>query len=164
MVESYTVRHVEYVSSRTFDEVVQEFETITGAIEDGRFASELSASADRADFEDRMHGYESDLGFMRFLMLDHGQWLKLYGIDARCRLYTLGNPLIAQTMLKHDIAVGLNVPVRLVIYEKQGKVYLEYDLPSSLMGRLKNEELSVAAGRLDAKLEQLARRATGLLH
>ncbi len=91
MVERYTVRHVEYVSSRTFDEVVQEFETSTGGIEDGRFASELSASADRADFEARMHTYESNSGFMRFLMLDHGQWLKLYGIEARCRLYTLGN-------------------------------------------------------------------------
>jgi uncharacterized protein (DUF302 family) len=163
MIESYTVRHVEYVSSRTFDEVVQEFETITGGLEEGGFASELAASADRADFEGRMHSYEGNSGFMRFLMLDHGQWLKLYGIGARCRFYTLGNPLIAQTMLKHDIAVGLNVPVRLVIYEKQGKVYLEYDLPSSLMGRLKNEEVSAAASRLDAKLEQLARRATGLV-
>jgi uncharacterized protein (DUF302 family) len=67
-------------------------------------------------------------------------------------------------MLKHDIAVGLSVPVRLVIYEKWDKVYLEYDLPSSLMGRLKNEEVSAAASRLDAKLEQLARKATGMVH
>jgi uncharacterized protein (DUF302 family) len=31
-------------------------------------------------------------------------------------MYTIGNALIAITMLRHDIRVGLNVPVRVTIY------------------------------------------------
>ncbi len=78
-------------------------------------------------------------------------------------MYTIGNPLIAQTMLKHDLRVGLNVPVRLMIYENNtdGTVRLAYDQPSSLMSRLKNEDVTTAAKKLDAKLHELCERAAG---
>jgi uncharacterized protein (DUF302 family) len=162
MIDSYTVRHVEYVSQRSFEQVIDAFEAETGSIENGAFDRELAASSSLQDFETRMHGHEGDSGFMRFQMLDHGAWLGLYGARAKCRLYTLGNPLIARTMLKHDIGVGLNVPVRLVIYETEaGEARLGYDLPSSLMSRLKSTEVTAAAEKLDAKLAALAERATG---
>jgi uncharacterized protein (DUF302 family) len=74
----------------------------------------------------------------------------------------LGNPLIARTMIVHDIGVGLNVPIRLMIYEDaDGAVRLAYDLPSSLMSRLRNAAVTSAAHDLDAKLDALARHATG---
>jgi hypothetical protein len=75
---------------------------------------------------------------MRFLTIDHGAWLARTGLGAKARMYTIGNPLIAWTMIKHDLGVGLNVPVRLMIYEDAGSgtVRLAYDLPSSLMSRL----------------------------
>jgi uncharacterized protein (DUF302 family) len=78
-------------------------------------------------------------------------------------MYTIGNPLIARTMLEHDIAAGLNVPVRLMIYEDAvtGTTRLAYDLPSSLMSGLENEKVAAAAKKLDAKLIALAIHATG---
>ena len=78
-------------------------------------------------------------------------------------MYTIGNPLIARTMLEHDIAAGLNVPVRLMIYEDpaSGTTRLTYDLPSSLMSGLKNKKVNAAAKKLDAKLIALAVDATG---
>jgi uncharacterized protein (DUF302 family) len=162
MFDDYTVRHVEFASTRSFDAVVQAFEAATGDIEDGDFTRELARSRDVADFEKRMHAREGESGFMRFLVLDHGDWLKFYGINTRSRLYILGNALIAITMLKHDLGVALNVPVRLFIYEtKDGKVRLGYDLPSSLMSRLNNPQVAAAAGKLDAKLAALAERVTG---
>ncbi len=85
------------------------------------------------------------------------------GLKARARMYTLGNPLIARTMLEHDIAAGLNVPVRLMIYEDAASrtTRLAYDLPSSLMSGLKNRKVTAAAKKLDAKLIALAIHATG---
>jgi uncharacterized protein (DUF302 family) len=46
-------------------------------------------------------------------------------------MYTIGNPLIAITMLQHDIAAGLNVPVRVMIYrnESSGTTRFVYDEP-----------------------------------
>ena len=99
---------------------------------------------------------------MRFLIVDHGAWLARIGVNAKARMYTIGNPLIAQTMIKHDLGAGLNVPIRLMIYEDaSGKVRLAYDLPSSLMSRLHNEDVTTAANALDAKLGVLAELATG---
>ena len=158
----YPVQHIEHSGRKSFEEVVAAFEAATGAIEDGAFAEELAASADQADFEQRIHRHEGDSGFMRFLMLDHGAWLALYGDHVKCRLYILGNPLIARTMLKHDVRVGLNVPPRLIIYETaEGEVRIAYDLPSSLMSRLNNPEVAAAAEKLDAKLAALAAGAVG---
>ncbi len=157
--DSFKVIHVEYPSTKPFDAVVSAFEAATGDIEDGAFARELEASVNPADFEKRMKSREGDSGFMRFLMLDHGAWLTFNGQQAKCRLYTLGNPLIARTMLRHDIGVGLNVPVRLIIFETAaGEVRVGYDLPSSLMSRLANSNVMEAASRLDAKLQALAER------
>jgi uncharacterized protein (DUF302 family) len=100
---------------------------------------------------------------MRFLTVDHGAWLTRIGLKARARMYTIGNPFIAHTMLKHDIAAGLNVPVRLMIYEEPATrtTRLAYDLPSSLMSGLQNEKVASAAKKLDAKLIALAIQATG---
>ena len=159
---TFTVTHVEYSTDADFDGVIAKFEAATGDIEDGGFARELAASSDAADFEARMKAHEGDSGFMRFLMLDHGAWLTFNGQPAKCRLYTMGNPLIARTMLKYDIEVGLNVPVRLIIYEAtDGSTRFAYDLPSSLMSRLENKEVAAAAAKLDVKLAALAERVTG---
>jgi uncharacterized protein (DUF302 family) len=100
---------------------------------------------------------------MRFLTVDHGAWLARIGLNARARMYTIGNPLIARTMLEHDIAAGLNVPVRLMIYEDavSRTTRLAYDLPSSLMSGLQNEKVTAPAKKLDAKLIALAVHATG---
>ena len=86
-----------------------------------------------------------------------------YGSGVRARMYTMGNPLIARTMLQHSVAAGLNVPIRLLIYEDaaSGTTRLIYDLPSSLMSFVRNKELAAAAQKLDAKLAALALLATG---
>ena len=101
---------------------------------------------------------------MRFLTVDHGTWLARIGLNAKARMYTIGNPLIALTMLEHDIAAGLNVPVRLIIYEDavSRTTRLAYDLPSTLMRGLQNEDVTAAAKKLDAKLIALAVHATGV--
>lgn len=86
------------------------------------------------------------------------------GTEGKIRSYIIGDPLVAQTMITHDPGVGLNVPVRVVIFQTaSGEVRLAYDLPSSLMSRLHNEAVSSAALRLDAKLRALAELAIGAL-
>ena len=78
-------------------------------------------------------------------------------------MYTIGNPLIARTMLRHEMAAGLNVPVRVIIYQDdENKTRLGYHLPSSLMAVYGNAEVQKACAELDAKLERLAKTATGV--
>jgi len=163
MRTNFTVHHNEHVSSRSFEEVVRAFESAVGSVEDIGFPAVLAATKTADEFESQVKSREGTSGFMRFLTVDHGAWLPRGGLNARARMYAIGNPLIARTMLEHDIAAGLNVPVRLMIYEDpvSRTTRLTYDLPSSLMSGLKNEKVTAAAKKLDAKLIALAVHATG---
>jgi uncharacterized protein (DUF302 family) len=163
MKDESVLIHCEHESERAFDEVVAAFEKAVGVVDGKAFQKIVAMSADEKEFERRVRAFEGPSGFMRFLDIDHGAWMRRIGLEARCKLYILGNPLIARTMLKYDLGVGLNVPVRVMIYEDQktGRTRLAYDLPSSLMARLGNEHITAAAKRLDEKLAELAESATG---
>ena len=163
MIEKFTVQHYEHVSTRPFAEVVTSFEAALGSVEGGMFRAEIESAKSPADFEKTTRSHEGSSGFMRFLTVDHGAWLKHIGLNAKAKMYTIGNPLIAATMIKFDLQAGLNVPVRLLIYEHTatGTVRLAYDLPSSLMSRLQNKDVAAAAKKLDMKLIALAKLATG---
>jgi uncharacterized protein (DUF302 family) len=163
MRTKFTAHHNEHVSNRSFEEVVRVFESAVGSVEDVGLEA-LSASTKSAEeFESQVKSRESTSGFMRFFTADHGTWMARVGFNAKARMYTIGNPLIARTMLEHDIAAGLNVPVRLMIYEDpvSRTTRLTYDLPSSLMSGLKNKKVNAAAKKLDVKLITLAVHATG---
>jgi uncharacterized protein (DUF302 family) len=100
-------------------------------------------------------------GFMLFATFDHGGWVKKTGIDRKVLRVVLGNPLIAITMLRHDVTAGLFAPVELLITEEEDDASaLTYVVPSSLMVTEPNEPLRQAALELDAKLRALAVKVT----
>ena len=161
MITEQAVKHFEHVSAKTFEEVVAAFESATGSVEEG-FSVVAANAKDAGDFERIFKAREGSSGFMRFLTIDHGGWLGHFNRPSKAILYVLGNPLVAITMLKHDVRVGLNVPVRLYIYEgTDGRTRVCYDLPSSLMGGLDNAAVTEAAHELDAKLTALAQAISG---
>jgi uncharacterized protein (DUF302 family) len=155
--------HCEHVSTRSFDEVVAAFEGEIGHAEVEMLRRAVEGSSSRGDFEARIKALEGRSGFMLFFEADHGGWMARVGLKARGKMYVIGNPLIARTMIEHEIGVGLNVPVRVLIYEDpKGRGVVAYDLPSSLMERLKNDQVTAAARRLDEKLAALAEIASGV--
>jgi uncharacterized protein (DUF302 family) len=81
----------------------------------------------------------------------------------KCKRILLGNPLVAITMLKHDMKAGLSVPVELLVVEatreEGGGVDLVYHLPSALIvAGGDNTELEAAAQNLDEKFQKLVLR------
>ena len=159
----FTVHHNKHVSSRSFEEVVNAFESAVGSVEDTRFAVLVAATKTAVEFENQVKSRDNTSGFMRVLTVDHGARMTRVGLKAKARMYTIGNPLIARAMLEHDIAAGLNVPVRLMIYEKPvtRTTRVTYDLPSSLTSGSKNVKVTAAAKKLDAKLIALGAHASG---
>jgi uncharacterized protein (DUF302 family) len=162
MIQQFTGWYQVHESNRSFADVVAALEAAVGSVENEAFADEVSEARDPSDFEARMHKHESTSGFMRFHTIDHGAWLAALGSSGKARMYTIGNPLIARTMIKDDL-VGLNVPVRIAVYEEpsSGKVRVAYNLPSSLISALENNIVSEAAQALDAKLIALAEKVSG---
>jgi hypothetical protein len=106
MRSTFAVHHNEHVSSRSSEEVVSAFESVVGSVEETGFPALLATTKSAEEFESRVKSREGTSGFMRFFTADHGAWLARIGLNAKARMYTIGNPLIARTMLKHDIAAG----------------------------------------------------------
>jgi len=108
-----------------------------------------------------VESYVGPSGFMLFGLIDHGGWITKAGIDRKALRVILGNPLIAITMLRHDVSAGLFAPVELLLVdEADGRSSLTYVKPSSLMVVEDNPELLSAAQGLDAKLARLAQQVT----
>ena len=83
------------------------------------------------------------------------------GIHKKALRLVIGNPLIAITMLRHDVTAGLFAPVELLLTEEEnGASALTYVVPSSLMVVEPNPPLLAAARELDAKLAALAAKVT----
>ncbi|GAB2636354.1 DUF302 domain-containing protein [Prescottella soli] len=99
--------------------------------------------------------------FMLMDLIDHGGWIKIAGIDRKALRAIVGNPLIAITMIRHDLTAGLFAPVELLLLEEEGgRSSLTYVKPSSLMVITENPPLRAAAQALDAKLAALAAKVT----
>jgi len=94
-----------------------------------------------------------------FHELSHDEWLNIYEGSVRpvAVVYTIGNPLIAQSIMQHDIRAGHMVPLRLMILEKADRTgtNIMYHLPSSVMTLTNNPDLKAHLQALDEKLETL---------
>ena len=68
--------------------------------------------------EEKVQSYVGPSGFMLFNLFNHGGWITKAGIDRKVLRVILGNPLIAVTMLRHDVTAGLFAPVELLIADE----------------------------------------------
>ena len=115
---------------------------------------------DWESYRQEVEKYVGPSGFMLFGLFDHGAWIAKAGIDRKVLRVILGNPLIAITMLRHDVTAGLFAPVELLLTDEGDGSSLTYVKPSSLMVVEENPELLSAAEALDAKLAALAEKVT----
>lgn len=161
--EPFTGVRIEVATSVGFDEVLDRLRTLMGRASPAEIVGLAQTPISEAEFvrtvEER---FEGESGFMLFAEIDHGGWLPKFGIDRRTVRWILGNPLIAVTMIRHDITAGLFAPVEILVTEAedgQGAT-VTYLRPSSLMVIGENAPLLAAATLLDAKFDALIARAT----
>ncbi|BBZ45521.1 hypothetical protein [Mycobacterium parmense] len=58
------------------------------------------------EYQERVEPQVGPSGFMLFSLINHGAWITKAGIDRKLMRVILGNPLIAITMLHHDVTAG----------------------------------------------------------
>ena len=156
----FTGVRVRYDSTKSYDELLAALLADIG--EQPVPINDIATSTgDWEPYRQRVESHVGPSGFMLFGVVDHGAWIAKAGIDRRAVRVILGNPLIAITMLRHDVTAGLFAPVELLIADEGAGSSLTYVKPSSLMVVAPNPELLGAAERLDAKLAALAATVTG---
>ncbi len=149
-----------HASSKRFDDLVDAVLADVGRdpvpIDD---IGKLYASWESYEHEVQSHVGPS--GFMLFGSLNHGGWIAKTGINRKVLRLIIGNPLIAITMIRHDVTAGLFAPVELLATEEDNDTSaLTYVVPSSLMVVEPNPPLLSAAQDLDAKLAALVAKVT----
>lgn len=150
---------VRYASTKSYDELVAALLADIGDVPVP--INDIPTAGDEwPAYEEKVRPYVGPSGFMLFALLDHGAWIPKAGIDRRVLRVILGNPLIAITMIRHDVTAGLFAPVELLILDEPGGSSLTYVKPSSLMVIEDNPELLSAAEELDAKLAALAQQVS----
>jgi len=162
-VKPFTAKRVQVESTRSFDEVFRDLQKLVGTTAHMDVVQGVSEST-REQYEKVIQSKLGESGFMPFLNIDHGEWLPIFGIKRKVVRWIFGNPLIAITMIQHDINASLFTPVELLLYENEsghGSTVV-YDLPSSLIAIERNPPLLAAAEELDRKVQALVSRITGV--
>jgi uncharacterized protein (DUF302 family) len=151
---------VRYESTKSYEDLVSALLADIG--EQPVPINDIAATnGDWESYRQRVETHVGPSGFMLFGLLNHGAWISKTGIDRKALRVILGNPLIAITMLRHDVSAGLFAPVELLILDELGGSSLTYVKPSSLMVVEENPELLSAAEKLDDKLAALAAKVVG---
>jgi uncharacterized protein (DUF302 family) len=144
-------------SDKTYEQVVDALLSEIG--ENPESITDLPAAffEDWGSFATEITRHLGSSGFMLMHLIDHGEWLATAGINRKALRAILGNPLIAITMLRHDLTAALFAPVELLLLEEDhNRSSLTYVKPSSLMVVDDNPPLRAAALALDEKLAALA--------
>ena len=152
----FTGVRLRFDSSKNFDELVDALLSDVG--EKPVMIDDIAINFESWDaYQEKVETYVGPSGFMLFGLLNHGGWIKKVGIERKALRVIIGNPLIAITMLRHDLTAGLFAPVELLLMEEDNsRSSLIYVQPSSLMVVETNPPLLAAARELDAKLAALA--------
>jgi len=134
------------------------------------FASAASAQDTRVTVEstksyeqtiDQLKSAVSHGGMMIMAQVDQGNMLSMAGLKLKATLFLVGNPTVGKQLFEQDHGVGLYVPLRVFVTEGQdGKTYVSYDKPSSLLKQFNSQKIDMVAGMLDQKIQGLAQMAT----
>jgi uncharacterized protein (DUF302 family) len=159
METTFTGKRIRYNSMLSYDTVLDGLRASIGTMS----LQELTdTSGGRNAFETRINQAVGSSGFVLVADLDHGAWIAEFGVQRRARRWIFGNPLVAITLIRHDIDAGLFVPPELLVVENadgQG-CYVLYVQPSSLVVVKDHPALLDATRALDVKVDAFVRAAT----
>src|SRR5262249_32793519 len=119
-IQTTQAKRGRFKGRRSFEEVPQ---TLHQAVPTAITPDQTPAAMMKAggvsleSFEKVVRSQTKQSGFMLFAEFDYHQWLGLYGIQRKLARWILGNPVIAITMIRHDLEAALFAPVELLLVE-----------------------------------------------
>src|SRR5260221_13152722 len=83
-IQPFEAKRVQCESTRSYDEVLQNFQQLVDTTDHSAVVQGFSESArTREDYEKVVRSQEGETDFMPFFSIDHGKWLKLFVIQRR---------------------------------------------------------------------------------
>ncbi len=138
----------------SYDDFRQRFESAVPVFERDRAAQLVERKASWSEVVNEAAA-AAPYDFLLYWKLDLTPLMSLAGNKRRATEYLMGNHVIAETMYRHDPAVGLYVPLRCLIYEADGATRFTIDQPNTVLSSLGSVEIAQVGKDLDRKLARL---------
>ncbi|KAF8812386.1 hypothetical protein BYT27DRAFT_7182820 [Phlegmacium glaucopus] len=165
-VVPFTAKLVKFDTAVPFAEVISRLDIAVNKEGSGNIREKLKLVNTQDEFTALINDTIGNSGFLYFMEVKQMLLEYIDGIKKPSALvYTIGNPLIAQMILKYNIFAAYNVPLRLLILEKSDEIgtTVSYYLPSTVLGQAEGGNdpvLHAVVQDLDIKFEALAERIT----
>lgn len=150
-----TVARTDVASGLSYEDLVQRFESTLGTW-DGATAKQLvERKASWSEVEAAAGKIAGTHGLMIIAAIDQGQLTSLSGHAKKCRLYLVGNPVIASGILDLDPHAALYVPFRVTLFEGDDAdgAQISFDRPSASLALLGNAQIDDIGRQLDEKID-----------
>ena len=73
------------------------------------------------------------LGMTLFAIIDHSGNAERVGLSlGKTKLFLFGNPSVGTLLMQNNREIGYDLPLRVLLWEDGGNVYLSYKLPSEI--------------------------------
>lgn len=152
MENKFLIQHTTVPLVLSFENFIQNFEKAAGRFE-YYILDQIGDGKERVKEEIRK--MEGAQGLMIFAINDHGKVLSLFDNHTKAIQYQIGNPLIAATMSSVNVLAAMYAPLRVLIYEQDGKAYADYELPSVIFGQFSDDRIKKVGITLDQKIKDL---------
>lgn len=152
MKKAIVIEHVSSELESNFDSFTFRLEKALGILKPATLHALGAAPASMVSYLNSTHD-EDNLVLFNILLQDD-----LMKKENRKKIiqYQIGNPKIMLRMIENHPGAGLYIPMHLLVYEKlNGKVVVEYDLPSSSFAQFNNAKIISDSIMLEKKLIKL---------
>ena len=151
------IEHTDVSTGLSYAELVEAFERVLGRWNPATAESLVQRKAGWDEVEAEAARAGGARGLMIIHSLDQGAVTSLSGRTKDCRLYLVGNPVIASRILDIDPRGAFYVPFRVCLYSDGGPAGagIYYDRPSSFLAALGHAGLAEIGFQLDAKIDDV---------
>jgi uncharacterized protein (DUF302 family) len=119
-----------------------------------------TSAASHADTVQRLTDAIEQRGIKLFAHIDHAAAAKEVGLDLEPeQVLVFGNPRGGTPLMAADAHTGLDLPLRILVFERDGVVQLAYHDPSDLADDYELAELAPALEQMAGLMAQLVAEA-----
>jgi hypothetical protein len=154
----YSVTRLTVLVGSTLPEFQSRFEETVPAFPIERVAEVIRRQGPWQDMVDLIN-IASTVGFFIFSTNDVTPTVRLAGDQTAGVGYLMGNPVIMESMYRHDPAIVLYAPLHIGIWGKpDAPGYIGFDRPSDQFASFENDEIAKVGFVLNRKLADLLER------
>ena len=105
----------------------------------------------------RIKNFFSENSLKLFAEIDHGEEAQLAGLElVSTKVLVFGNPKAGTFLMQDDIHIAIELPLKVLVFEKEGKCQLAYKKPTDSLVRYQLKNHGGMLGKMDVLMEKIA--------